>query len=121
MLALTVFASDMTNDASPASDQAANRTLVKARESAGQVINEAKQQVGGVRVQAAKSATKEFLQGLGGTMQQEMQTGRPAAAIKICRDVAPAMTNELSLAEGWKVARVSRRTARRREHQTAFT
>jgi len=61
MLALTVFASGMTNAASPASDQAANRTLVKARESAGQVIDEAKQQVGGLRVQAAKSATKEFL------------------------------------------------------------
>jgi len=40
---------------------AANRTLVKARESAGQVIDEAKQQVGELWVQAAKSANKEFL------------------------------------------------------------
>ena len=43
-------------------------------------------------------------------MKQEMQTGGRAAAIKISRDVAPAMTNELSLAVGWTVARVSSRT-----------
>ena len=62
-----------------------------------------------MRVQAAKATTMEFVQGLGTTMKQEIQTGGPAAAIKVCRDVAPAKANEISLARGWKVTRVGTR------------
>ncbi len=61
------------------------------------------------RVAAAKAATGSFLKQLGGAMQREMQAGGPVAAMKVCRDVAPDITNDISLQNGWKVTRVGTR------------
>jgi len=62
-----------------------------------------------VRVDEAKAATGDFLKQLGGTMQREMQAGGPTAAMKVCRDVAPGIANDISLEKGWKVTRVGTR------------
>jgi hypothetical protein len=61
------------------------------------------------RVEAAQATAADFLQQLGGTMKQEMQAGGPVAAMKVCRDVAPAIANDVSLEKGWKVVRVGTR------------
>ena len=61
------------------------------------------------RVEDAKTATAGFLQQLGGTMKREMQAGGPIAALKVCRDVAPDIANDLSLQKGWQVKRVGTR------------
>lgn len=61
------------------------------------------------RVEAARTTTGEFVGRLGKTMKQEMQAGGPAAAMKVCRDEAPRIANEMSLAKGWKVTRVGTR------------
>ncbi len=42
-------------------------------------------------------------------MKREMQAGGPAAAMKVCRDVAPQIANNVSLENGWKVTRVGTR------------
>ena len=62
------------------------------------------------RVAEAKIATGEFLKQLGGAMQREMKAGGPVAAMKVCRDIAPKLTNDISLEKGWKVTRVGTRT-----------
>jgi hypothetical protein len=62
------------------------------------------------RVAEAKTATGDFLKQLGGAMQREMKAGGPAAAMKVCRDVAPDIANDMSLKNGWKVTRVGTRT-----------
>lgn len=61
------------------------------------------------RADAAKATSGAFLQQLGSTMKREMQAGGPAAAMKVCREVAPRAANELSLEKGWKITRVGTR------------
>jgi hypothetical protein len=61
------------------------------------------------RVQKAKAASADFLKQLGGTMKREMQAGGPVAAMKVCREVAPRIANDISLEQGWKVVRVGTR------------
>lgn len=61
------------------------------------------------RTEAARNASMELIQKLGGTLKQEMKTGGPAAAIAVCRDVAPQIAGELSRRNGWRVTRVSDR------------
>jgi hypothetical protein len=61
------------------------------------------------RVEAAKAAAGDFLKQLGGTMKREMQAGGATAAMKVCRDVAPDIANDISLDTGWKVVRVGTR------------
>ena len=61
------------------------------------------------RVEAAKAAAGDFLKQLGGAMKREMQAGGPTAAMKVCRDVAPDIANDISLDNGWKVVRVGTR------------
>jgi hypothetical protein len=61
------------------------------------------------RVEAAKAAAGDFLKQLGGAMKREMQAGGPTAAMKVCRDVAPGIANDISLDNGWKVVRVGTR------------
>jgi len=61
------------------------------------------------RVDAAKAASADFLKQLGGTMKREMQAGGPVAAMKVCREVAPRIANDISLEQGWKVVRVGTR------------
>lgn len=62
-----------------------------------------------VRVAAARQTSGEFVTQLGGTMKQEMQSGGPVAAMKVCRDEAPRIANDLSLQKGWKITRVGTR------------
>lgn len=59
------------------------------------------------RIDAAKTATGDFLKRLGGTLKGEMQSNGPESAIKVCRDVAPEIASDISLKNGWQVTRVS--------------
>lgn len=61
------------------------------------------------RVKASGTVTNAFVKQLGGTMQREMKAGGPGAAMKVCREVAPSIANEISLERGWRVTRVSNR------------
>jgi len=61
------------------------------------------------RVSAARQTASAFMKQLGGTMKREMQAGGPVAAMKVCREQAPRIANEISLEKGWKVTRVGTR------------
>lgn len=61
------------------------------------------------REQAARSAVGDFAKRLGGELKKTMGSQGPAAAISVCRDVAPDIAGQLSRANGWKVTRVSDR------------
>ena len=61
------------------------------------------------RQAAAAAATQQLLQQLGGELKREMGANGPAAAIRVCRDVAPQIAGELSRNNGWRVTRVSER------------
>ncbi|PWB45602.1 MAG: hypothetical protein C3F18_13050 [Nitrosomonadales bacterium] len=55
----------------------------------------------------ARKTAKEFVTQLGGELKKEMEANGPGAAIKVCRNVAPAIASELSRKNGWHVGRVS--------------
>lgn len=59
------------------------------------------------REKAAKQVAQQFMQELGGHLKKEMQIHDPVDAIKVCRDIAPEITNRLSLENGWRVTRVT--------------
>ena len=59
------------------------------------------------RTKAAKHVTQQLVKQLGSHLKKEMQDNGPVAAIKVCKDVAPKIANDLSLANGWRVTRVS--------------
>jgi len=59
------------------------------------------------RTEAAKHVTQQFVKQLGSHLKKEMKTNGPVAAIKVCKDVAPKIANDLSLTNGWRVTRVS--------------
>jgi hypothetical protein len=59
------------------------------------------------REQAAKQVSQKFVKQLGGHLKKEMKTNGPVAAIKVCKDIAPAISNQLSVENGWSVSRVS--------------
>lgn len=61
------------------------------------------------RVEAARTASGDFLKQLGVTLQREMQAGGPVAAMQVCSDVAPGIANDISRQKGWKVTRVGTR------------
>ena len=61
------------------------------------------------RTEAAKQVVMSFAQELGGALKAELDKGGPAQAISVCRDLAPAVANRLSLENGWKVTRVGTR------------
>lgn len=61
------------------------------------------------RVDEATVVSGDFLKQLSATMKAEMQAGGPTAAMKVCRDVAPAIANDISLKKGWQVTRVGTR------------
>lgn len=61
------------------------------------------------RKESAAAATKAFVQQLGGAMQKEMQAGGPVSAVKVCSELAPTITSQISREHGWKVTRVSSR------------
>jgi len=59
------------------------------------------------RTQAAQQVSQQFMKQLGTHLKKEMKTNGPVAAIKVCKDVAPKIANDLSLKNGWRVTRVS--------------
>jgi len=61
------------------------------------------------RKKAAMATTKEFAKKLGGHMKAAMKDGGPVNAVRVCSDVAPQLTGEISRKTGWKVTRVGTR------------
>ena len=57
----------------------------------------------------AVETTKAFVKQLGSTMKKEMQAGGPMAAVKVCSEMAPQITAQISREKGWKVTRVGTR------------
>jgi hypothetical protein len=55
----------------------------------------------------ARKVVKEFAAQLGGELKKEMEANGPGSAIKVCRDIAPAIASEASRKNGWHVSRVS--------------
>ena len=55
----------------------------------------------------ARKTSAEFGQKLGGELKKALEAGGPEAAIGVCKDVAPAISSELSRRKGWRVTRVS--------------
>ena len=58
----------------------------------------------------SRKIIKEFASQLGGELQKEMKENGPVAAIKVCRNVAPAIASEASRKNGWNVGRKSLKT-----------
>jgi len=58
----------------------------------------------------SRKVVKEMVSQLGGALQKEMTANGPAAAIKVCKDLAPAITSDLSRKTGQRVTRVSLKT-----------
>lgn len=58
----------------------------------------------------SRAVVKDMVSRLGGALQKEMKAHGPAAAIKVCKDLAPAITSELSRRTGMRVTRVSLKT-----------
>ncbi len=58
----------------------------------------------------SRKIIKEFAAQLGGELQKEMKENGPVAAIKVCRNVAPAIASEVSRKNGWNVSRKSLKT-----------
>ena len=61
------------------------------------------------REQAARKVSGQFLKQLGGHLKKEMKTNGPVQAINVCKDIAPEISSELSLENGWRVTRVTTR------------
>ena len=61
------------------------------------------------RKKSAMTTTKEFAKKLGSHMKAAMKEGGPANAVKVCSEVAPDLTGEISRKTGWKVTRVGTR------------
>jgi hypothetical protein len=59
------------------------------------------------RQAAAKEAAGDFVKQLGGALKDEMAKGGPAAAVKVCTQLAPEIAGKLSREHGWRVTRVS--------------
>lgn len=57
----------------------------------------------------AVETTKAFVKQLGGAMKKEMKAGGPTAALKVCSELAPQITAQISREKGWKVTRVGTR------------
>ena len=57
----------------------------------------------------AVETTQAFVKKLGGAMKKEMKAGGPVAAVKVCSELAPQITAEISRNKGWKVTRVGTR------------
>jgi len=68
--------------------------------SAGEIDNYKKEAV---------ETTQAFVKQLGGAMQKQMKAGGPKAAVKVCTELAPQISAEMSREKGWKVTRVGTR------------
>ncbi len=61
------------------------------------------------RETAAREVAAAFIQGLGTALKNEMGKGGPAAAISVCKEIAPDIAGKLSRTHGWRVTRVGTR------------
>ena len=59
------------------------------------------------REKAAQQVAQQFIKQLGGHLKKEMKANGPVKAIKVCKEVAPVIANNMSLENGWRVTRVS--------------
>ncbi|MBE9563962.1 MAG: DUF3365 domain-containing protein [Proteobacteria bacterium] len=59
------------------------------------------------RAQASKQVAQQFVKQLGGHLKKEMKANGPVQAIKVCKEIAPGIANQLSIENGWSVSRVS--------------
>ncbi|MGB7650212.1 MAG: DUF3365 domain-containing protein [Gallionella sp.] len=55
----------------------------------------------------ARAVAMPFLKKLGAANQQAVSEGGHESAVKVCKDIAPAMAGEASRQTGWKLTRVS--------------
>ena len=58
----------------------------------------------------SRKVVKDMVSQLGSALQKEMAANGPAAAIKVCKDLAPAITSDISRKTGQRVTRVSLKT-----------
>jgi hypothetical protein len=58
-------------------------------------------------IEPLRTAASALAEQLGSVLRSELERGGAAAAVKVCRDVAPAVAGELSRRHGWRVTRVS--------------
>ncbi|HSD60455.1 MAG TPA: DUF3365 domain-containing protein [Burkholderiales bacterium] len=58
----------------------------------------------------ARKTSAEFGQKLGAELKKSLEAGGPEAAIGVCKDIAPAISSDLSRKKGWRVTRVSLKT-----------
>ncbi|HEY0664551.1 MAG TPA: DUF3365 domain-containing protein [Gallionella sp.] len=58
-------------------------------------------------VDESRATVMPYMQKLMAENKKAVSEGGPAAAIKVCKDIAPAMSGETSRQTGWKLARVS--------------
>ncbi len=58
----------------------------------------------------SRKVVEEMAAQLGSALQKEMAAHGPSAAIKVCKDLAPAITSDLSRRTGQRVTRVSLKT-----------
>jgi mono/diheme cytochrome c family protein len=61
-------------------------------------------------VDTERTTAAELIQHLGAALRQEMASGGPEGAVRVCRDTAPALSGELSRKSGMRVVRVSLKT-----------
>lgn len=61
------------------------------------------------RETAAREVAAALIQGLGAALKNEMSKGGPAAAINVCKEIAPDIASRLSRTHGWRVTRVGTR------------
>lgn len=64
----------------------------------------------GESVDTERATAVELIQRLGAALRQEIASGGPDSAVKVCRDIAPSLAGELSRKSGTRVARVSLKT-----------
>lgn len=55
----------------------------------------------------SRAVAMPFLKQLGSVNQNAVSEGGPEAAIKVCKEVAPQMSSDISRQTGWKLTRVS--------------
>ncbi|MCL6556910.1 MAG: DUF3365 domain-containing protein [Burkholderiales bacterium] len=61
-------------------------------------------------VEESRKATQTLVQRLGAELKKELAAGGPENAIKVCKNIAPAIASELSTQQGWQIRRVSLKT-----------
>jgi hypothetical protein len=59
------------------------------------------------RAEQSRAAVKEFMLSLKGALKQAMAEGGAVNAIAVCKDKAPAIADDISTRNGWRIARTS--------------